>query len=96
MGPVRSLYEQQGGLERAVMQQPSGGGPVMLRPVQMSDCGKHLHGVRQTHRLSKSLKVSYSCRWNSPNERHCLLLAPSRNYEHRFYIWSSFDLTMCS
>ncbi|CAM9242732.1 unnamed protein product, partial [Laminaria digitata] len=38
MGPVRSLYEQQGGLERAVMQQPSGGGPVMLRPVQMSDC----------------------------------------------------------
>lgn len=57
MGPVRSLYEQQGGLERAVMQQPSGGGPVMLRPVQMSDCGKQSHGVRCTHQLQKVSEV---------------------------------------
>lgn len=40
MGPVRSLYEQEGELERAVMEQPSVGSPVMLRPVKMSDCGK--------------------------------------------------------
>lgn len=40
MGPLRSLYEQEGELERAVMRQASGGGAVMLRPVQMSDCGK--------------------------------------------------------
>lgn len=40
MGPVRSLYEQEGELERAVMQKSSGGGPLTLRPVQMSDCGK--------------------------------------------------------
>lgn len=54
MGPVRSLYEQQGGLERTVMQQTSGGGPVILRPVQMSDCGKQSHGVRRTHQMQNS------------------------------------------
>lgn len=39
MGPIRSLYEQEGDLERALLQ-PPGGAPVMLRPVEMSDCGK--------------------------------------------------------
>lgn len=67
MGPVRSLYEQQGGLERAVMQQPSGGGSLMLRPVQMSDCGKQSHGVRREHRLQSSLKLLYRCHWSSWN-----------------------------
>lgn len=40
MGPVRSLYEQERDLEGALLQHPSGGGAVMLRPVQMSDCGE--------------------------------------------------------
>ena len=39
MGPIRSLYEQEGDLERA-LQQPPEGEAVTLRPVQMSDCGE--------------------------------------------------------
>lgn len=40
MGPVRSLYEQERDLEGALLQHPSGSGAVMLRPVQMPDCGE--------------------------------------------------------
>ena len=63
MGPVRSLYEQQGGLERAVMQQPSGGGPVMLRPVDMSDCGKKIPRCpcRTSIRRRNAPGVRFSC-----------------------------------
>lgn len=53
MGPIRSLYEQEGDLERALLQ-PPGGAPVVLRPVQMSDCGERQerlgffrHGIMQ-------------------------------------------------
>lgn len=35
MGPVRSLYEREGELERVLTR-----GPVMLRPMQILDCGK--------------------------------------------------------
>lgn len=38
MGPIRSLYEQEGELEKMVMQQ--GETPVTLRAVRMSDCGE--------------------------------------------------------
>lgn len=40
MGPIRSLYEEGGDFERAVEQEASGGAPIILRPVQLSDCGE--------------------------------------------------------
>lgn len=40
MGPIRSLYEEGGDFERAVAQDTSGGAPIILRPVQLSDCGE--------------------------------------------------------
>lgn len=43
MGPVRSLYEQEGDLESTLLQQT----PVVLRPVQMFDCGERYWHFRQ-------------------------------------------------
>ena len=39
MGPIRSLYEEGGELESLGAQQTSEGDPIILRPVQISDCG---------------------------------------------------------
>lgn len=36
MGPVRSLYEKEGDLERAFVKQT----PMVLRAVHLSDCGE--------------------------------------------------------
>lgn len=43
MGPVRSLYEQEGDLERALLQQT----PMVLRPVQTSDCGERAYTLSE-------------------------------------------------
>lgn len=49
MGPIRCLYEQEGDLETALLQQT----PVVLRPVQMSDCGeRHVHFSERMHACS--------------------------------------------
>lgn len=48
MGPLRSLYEQESDLERALLQQSS----MAFRPVQMSDCGE---------RCKHSSECIYSC-----------------------------------
>lgn len=43
MGPVRSLYKREGGLEKVLEQRPPGQSDLqsdLLRPVQMSDCGE--------------------------------------------------------
>lgn len=53
MGPLRSLYEQEGDLERALVQQT----PMVLRPVQISDCGK-----RCTN-FGRSKACMYAAKW---------------------------------
>lgn len=39
MGPLRSLYECEGELEKVITQRPTGTLSI-IRPVHMSDCGK--------------------------------------------------------